>query len=653
MIYNKPRDINLRVFPSLSSLAPKKDKKIHTEEAKQKQPKPQKTITENRNIEKNTPDFQTEPIIDITTMPVVDGIPMLKFENTPVENKVISPKEKPQKKIVEPINKSIIDISLMPDIEGIPLLPLPEEIHPLLLKENENALKETEKILKETELLPEVSEKPETTIIPEKTEPTFLPEDKKKNEPTKVKTPKVKVNKKEKEKLLNKRNKPLFLKAASFFLMLYLGTIIAFIIPLRPIYSETEKRNLKEFPDFSVNALLSGSYFNNINTWFSDTFPYRELLTKANSKIKDFYGFDTIAIHGEVETGDEIPDAPMEEEPSEPIAPETQPSKEETTKPVTMPNEEDLHSDNGDPNAQKPDVQVQSLGAIIIADDSGYEYYTFSEELAPRFINSVNKIKSTANCKEAYTMIVPTSIDITLNDALRADIKSANQKKALKYFNASFKNTKVVDGIFDKEKAHKDEYTYFRTDHHWTALGAYYAYEEFAEVKGIKPIPLSKYKTQTFDNFLGTFYTGAGQTSKLAQNPDFVKAYLPFNNVTCHIDEGNGKAFYWDVIKDVSDYGQSLKYITFIGGDNALTTITNADNPDGETCVVIKESFGNAFVPFLIPHYSTIYVIDPRHYNGTLSSFTSDKEIDDVIFLANISTTRNYIYIDAMEEFIQ
>ena len=91
----------------------------------------------------------------------------------------------------------------------------------------------------------------------------------------------------------------------------------------------------------------------------------------------------------------------------------------------------------------------------------------------------------------------------------------------------------------------------------------------------------------------------------------------------------------------------------FIGGDNALTTITNADNPNGETCVVIKESYGNAFVPFLIPHYSTIYVIDPRHYEGTLSEFTKDKEIDDVIFLANISTTRNYIYIDSMEEFIQ
>ena len=250
-------------------------------------------------------------------------------------------------------------------------------------------------------------------------------------------------------------------------------------------------------------------------------------------------------------------------------------------------------------------------------------------------------------------MVVPTSIDIKLNDALRADISSANQKKALDYFNASFKNSIVVDGIYEAERLHRNEYTYFRTDHHWTALGAYYAYEQFAQTKGVKPVPLSKYQTRTFDGFLGTFYSGSGQTAKLAETPDKVVAYLPFNKTTCHIVEGNGNAFDWDVIKDVTDYDPGMKYITFIGGDNAITTITNLDNPNGETCIVIKESFGNAFVPFLIPHYSTIYVIDPRHYDGTLSEFTQDKVINDIIMLVNISTTRNYLYIDAMEELIQ
>lgn len=649
MIYDKPRDINLRVFPSLSSFAPEKRKKTKAEETKLKQQKPEKTITENLHSSKPiTPetavDFQKEPIIDISSMPIVDGVPMLELAGE-VKNKEITNKkaEATVKPPVPLLNKPIIDISEMPDIEGIPLLKLPEEIHPEVLKEK-TEVQETPKEVIKTENK-EVKAPPVIDTKPENLKEENHPERNKK---------KAKEKKRKKEKVFTKRNRGYLFKAASFFIMLYVGTIVAFIIPLRPTYSETEKRNLKEFPQFSVEALATGTYFDDIGTWFSDTFPYREFLTKANTKIKSLYGFDSIVIHGDVDLGDEIPDTPLIQESTEPETTAPPVTVPETTKPVVMPSKDDLQSDNGDPNAQKPDIKTESLGAIIVAGNTAYEYYSFSEELAPRFINSVNNIKGAVNGNsDVYAMIIPTSIDITLNDALRADIKSANQKKALNYFNASFKNATAVDGIYDAERLHRDEYIYFRTDHHWTALGAYYAYEQFALEKGVTPIPLNKYETKTFEGFLGTFYSGSGQTSKLGETPDSVTAYMPFNNVTCHINEGNGNEFDWEVVKDADSYSQSLKYLAFIGGDNALTTITNADNPNGETCVVIKESYGNAFVPFLIPHYSTIYVIDPRHYEGTLSEFTKDKEIDDVIFLANISTTRNYIYIDSMEEFIQ
>ncbi len=676
MIYDKPRDINLRVFPSLSSFAPEERKKNKKAEGKPSKQKPKKTIVENLDnaatltTQQPVSDSQKEPIIDISSMPIVDGIPMLDFHDEAKETTKEDAVQTTVPPTFDPLNKTVIDVSQMPDIEGIPLLKLPDEIRPEVLEgKNEEAFselleKETKAESTSEEILEE--EKTETKVI--KAPPVITTDAKTKKSKKKEKTPaekakapkeqvkkhKTQKQKKTKNKVLVKRNRSYLFKAASFFIMLYIGTAIAFIIPIRPTYSETEKRNLKAFPEFSIEALATGSYFDDIGTWFSDTFPYREILTKANTKIKDFYGFNYVAIHGEVESGDEIPDAPLIQETTDPQTEAPEPSVPETTKPVAMPDEHDLQSDNGDPNAEKPDIKTQSLGAIIVAGDAAYEYYSFSQDLAPRFINSVNNIKGAANNKgNVYAMVIPTSIDITLNDGLRVDIKSANQKKALNYFNASFKNVTAVDGIYDAERLHRNEYIYFRTDHHWTALGAYYAYEQFAMEKGVQPVPLTKYRTQTFKGFLGTFYSGSGQTAKLGEKPDSVTVFQPFNNVTCHIDEGNGNAYDWDVIKDVSDYSQSLKYLTFIGGDNALTTITNKDNPNGETCIVIKESYGNAFVPFLIPHYSTIYVIDPRHYDGTLSEFTQDKEIDDIIFIANISTTRNYIYIDAMEEFIQ
>ena len=472
---------------------------------------------------------------------------------------------------------------------------------------------------------------------------------KKKGVKLKLKLKSNRDNRKEKRKANAKPfGKARRLKVASFFLMLYVGTALAFAIPLRPTYSETEKRKLSEFPEFSAKALLSGDYFADIDTWFADTFPFRENLTKADTFIKSLYGFDSITIHGDVDSGDDIPDAPIE-------VPVTEKPAPQVTEPVTMPDDDELSKDNGDPNAKKPDHGVQELSAIVVAGDSAYEYYSFSQDVAPRFIDRVNKLDEIAKPHgKVYAMIIPTSMDITLNDALRAEVKSANQKKALDYFNASFKNTVAVDSIYDTLRAHRNDYIYFRADHHWTALGAYYSYEEFAKAKGIKPVPLSKYKTQTFDNFIGTFYSSSGQNPALKENPDYVTAYLPFNNTPCKIsDSVLYEGFDYDIIKDVSDYTPGSKYLTFIGGDNGLTTITNLDLPRGESCLVIKDSYANAFVPFLIPHYNKVYVVDPRHYKGTLTEFCENKQVNDVIVLTNISTTRNYVYLEGLENFVQ
>lgn len=100
-------------------------------------------------------------------------------------------------------------------------------------------------------------------------------------------------------------------KAAIFFTVLYAMTALAFIIPLRPTESVAEKRQLAEFPEFSVNSLLSGDYFADIDTWFADTFPFRDLCFTLNERIRGLYGFTTVQIHGEVTQGDEIPDAPF------------------------------------------------------------------------------------------------------------------------------------------------------------------------------------------------------------------------------------------------------------------------------------------------------------------------------------------------------
>lgn len=579
MIYNKPRDFSWKVLPSLGSGKEKKAEKAQNtknpDNLIKKASLPQAYAPSGKNVDiildgkaSFVEDLKVDEntIIDLTTMPIIDGIPILQFPEEPY-------KEQPkQPKIV----------SAPPYIES-----------------------------------PKVREKTQK-----------------------------KTERKEKERAKPQKH-AYKLKIASFFILLYFGTIVSFIIPLRPNYSETEKRPLKEFPTFSLSALQSGDYFDDIGVWFSDTFPFREELTKLNTKIQSFYGINDVVIHGNIDSGDDIPDTPLEEESTE-----IESTTESTTEPVTVP--QSTEPTETTPDVETPGLSTQDLGAIIVAGDSGYEYYSFSKSLAPRFINSVSaiseKVKPTNN---VFAMVIPTSIDVTLDDALRAEVNSADQKKALDYFNSSIKNAVTVDSVYSSLRSHRNEYIYFRTDHHWTALGAYYAYVEFCNTKGITPIPLSNYNTETYNNFTGTFYTSAGQSSTLEENSDFVTTYTPFNNHTCTITKDNGQEYDWDIVKDVTDYGNTLKYLTFIGGDNPLTTIVNNDNPNGETCVVIKDSYGNAFVPFLVPHYSKIYVIDPRHFETSLEDFTADKTVSDVIFISNISTTRNKIFIESMEELVR
>lgn len=101
------------------------------------------------------------------------------------------------------------------------------------------------------------------------------------------------------------------IKAGVFFCVLLCGMVFSLILPLRPEKSMQEKRKLTEFPDFSVESLLNGTYFRGIDDWFSDTFPLRDGFLDLNQAIRSFYGIHTVEITGEVEQGDDIPDTPF------------------------------------------------------------------------------------------------------------------------------------------------------------------------------------------------------------------------------------------------------------------------------------------------------------------------------------------------------
>jgi len=333
-----------------------------------------------------------------------------------------------------------------------------------------------------------------------------------------------------------------------------------------------------------------------------------------------------------------------------------QPSGDDTTPPVTGdttdpgntddPNGGDNTADVPAPAYQKIELKgdQQQYDAVYRVGDTGYEMYSYVDSTAKKYADNVNAVADAlAGKANVYMLPIPLSSGISLPDELYGKDVFGDQKEAeqkiIGYMNGNVKSVALYDALL----AHRTEYVYFRTDHHWTATGAYYAYEQFCKAKGITPTPIASYKADEYDGFLGTFYRDSNQNATMGENPDRVVAYHPLSTEATldYGDSENANLTRGKIIYDESDAPASLKYGAFITGDNAYSVINNPDVTDSSSCIVVKESFGNAFVPFLTDHYQTIYVLDYRYWKGSISQFAQDKGVQDVLFVNNLSAIRS------------
>ena len=303
---------------------------------------------------------------------------------------------------------------------------------------------------------------------------------------------------------------------------------------------------------------------------------------------------------------------------------------------------------------EEPQVAPETVGGLLVVEDSAYEYYNFVTDLAKEYITAVvNAGSKLAGKATVYDMVIPTSIDIMLPESYieKNSLNTSDQKKAIDEYilpsiTAQDPNIKTIS-IFDTLKAHANEYLYFRTDHHWTQLGAYYGYVEFCKARGFEPVALDQFDRADYTGYLGSFYT-ATNSAALAANPDTVEAYIPRADVNLSFTQTDGQTVEsWPLIADGEQYDTTSKYIAYCAGDQPYEEIVNNDMAEGPSIVVVKESFGNCFLPFLVNHYKTVYVVDYRYYDGTVTDLVNSTGATDVLLLNNISMTRNEGLIDS------
>ena len=412
-----------------------------------------------------------------------------------------------------------------------------------------------------------------------------------------------------------------------------LGCIIGFLFFFRPSTSQVEKRKLTEFPKFTVSSFLDGSFFSQVSLWYSDTFPMRDTLIAADKKVKDLYGVEssTMMVGGH-EQGDAIPT--LGEKKEEKTAKkkdkeketEDKTEKEENKEPVAAPDSQEMEAE----------IQNQIQQGLYVKDGAAYSVYYFNQNAAETYTDALNqaaeKLDGIAN---VYSLLVPSNSGAMLSEKELKGLGGSDQEQAISYYHSLYDKVTPIKTI-ETLREHKDEYLYFRTDHHWTQLGAYYVYQNFCEEKGFKPHKLSEFEKMTFEPFLGTFYAEL-QNQDMAKNPDRVDAYVPMGTNDMTYWNTDGSKQEWHVIEDVSTWDKSSGYYCYIGGDKPLSIIENPEIQDGSSCIILKESYGNCFVPFLVDHYQTVYVVDFRYANVNLVDYVKEKKIQDVLIMNNIT----------------
>ncbi len=294
-------------------------------------------------------------------------------------------------------------------------------------------------------------------------------------------------------------------------------------------------------------------------------------------------------------------------------------------------------------------------GGMIRVDNRAFEVCGFSDSVASSYASLVNKVATTLKGKTTvYSLPIPTSIGIMLPDDIQANYSGyVDQGENIETVLGKMDASVVPVRCFDNLMHHRNEYLYFRTDHHWNGIGAYYAYEAFCEAKGIKPYTMAQREEKQFSDFLGTLYINSGKPDSLLP-ADTVYAYLPYSDTATMVFYDNkGNEVKWPIISNVTNYDKGNKYSTFAGADNPLAIFTNPEVTDGSVCIVVKESYGNALLPYLVDHYSTIYEVDYRYWTGDLAAYAQQVGADDLIFANNIMMICTGVLVGMLDKVIE
>ena len=348
-------------------------------------------------------------------------------------------------------------------------------------------------------------------------------------------------------------------------------TAITFVSPKRT-FSDNENRVLAQAPEFSWKTLFSGEFMADYETYITDQFFLRD----------SWIQLKTIA---------EI-----------------------------VLNKQDI---NG--------VYITNDGYLVERHEDSEIDFEMLEKSLDRLVQFVEKHAGRLGADHVKVMLVPTASEI-LTDKLPPFATGFDQNGMLDELYSRLPEGTALD-VREALKAHADEYIFYKTDHHWTTLGAFYAYQEFCKAMGFEVPSLDEVEqTVVSEDFLGTVHSKLNLNISKDSMSVFTLPNTPTKfSVTVDLAE-KFDSMYVDKYLSMKD-----KYSYYLDGNHGLTEIMS--NSEGEGVLLItKDSYSHCFAPRTVGNYEKVYLVDFRYFNMPISQFMMQYRVTDVLVLYNAVT---------------